>query len=79
MEFKNKKILVTGATGFIGQNLVLRLLKLGAKVTGISLESSFIKDSNYIHRKESITPQITLENYEVIFHLAGMMYAPPNS
>ena len=35
--FKNKKILVTGHTGFKGSWLVCWLYILGAKVTGISL------------------------------------------
>ena len=34
--FKNKKIIVTGHTGFKGSWLTLWLVKLGAKVIGIS-------------------------------------------
>ena len=33
--FKNKKILVTGASGFVGTNLIERLVNYGAKVTGV--------------------------------------------
>jgi len=32
-EFKNKNVLITGGLGFIGSNLVRRLIKLGANVT----------------------------------------------
>lgn len=39
-EFKNKKVLVTGATGFKGTWLSIWLNKLGAKVIGYSLEPS---------------------------------------
>jgi nucleoside-diphosphate-sugar epimerase len=35
MEFQDKRIVVTGAAGFIGSNLVDRLLDLGAEVIGI--------------------------------------------
>ena len=36
--YKNKKVLVTGNTGFKGSWLVFWLIKLGANVKGISLE-----------------------------------------
>tara|TARA_Y100000590_G_scaffold31736_2_gene35088 strand:+ start:1206 stop:2132 length:927 start_codon:yes stop_codon:yes gene_type:complete len=37
-QFKNSSILVVGGTGFIGINLVKKLLKLGAKITCLSLK-----------------------------------------
>ena len=36
--FLDKKVLVTGHTGFIGSWLVIWLIHLGAKVIGVSLE-----------------------------------------
>ena len=36
--FKNKKILITGHTGFKGTWLSICLLNLGAKIIGISLK-----------------------------------------
>ena len=74
MNFVKQNILVTGSTGFIGQNLVLSLLKKGARVTGISLDNSSFRDDNYTHRKETIASGISLGNYDIIFHLAGIGY-----
>jgi CDP-glucose 4,6-dehydratase len=38
--WKNKKVLVTGHTGFKGGWLTLVLLNLGANVTGLSLKEN---------------------------------------
>ena len=37
--FKNKKILVAGGTGMVGQQLVPRLIRLGAKVYVASMDN----------------------------------------
>ncbi len=49
--FQGKRVLVTGSTGFIGTNLVLKLVKMGALVRGT------------IHKKQ---PQLKLEEVEYI-------------
>ena len=41
--FKNKKVLITGHTGFKGSWLALWLHIMGAKVTGISLKEKIPK------------------------------------
>jgi UDP-glucose 4-epimerase len=41
---KNKKVLVTGGSGFIGSHLIKRLLKEGAKVTLMTRYNSVIKN-----------------------------------
>jgi nucleoside-diphosphate-sugar epimerase len=42
MSVKNKKILITGATGFVGSNIVRRLVRLGAKVSILVREDSLL-------------------------------------
>ena len=49
----NKKIIITGHTGFKGAWLSLLLSKLGAKVCGVSLNPE----------KESLFNQLSLENH----------------
>ena len=58
--YKDKTVLVTGHTGFIGSWLVLWLQSLGAKVVGYSLESS---------TKPSLFETLGLENE--ITHIIG--------
>lgn len=61
MKWRNKKVVVTGATGFIGTNLVNRLRTLGAKVETIE---GNLCDARYMAVLEHINP-------EYIFHLAS--------
>ena len=46
-QLKNSSILVVGGTGFIGINLVKKLLELGLKVTCLSLKR---KHNKLIHK-----------------------------
>jgi len=41
----NKKVLFTGAAGFIGSHIILQLIKLGAKIFALD-DLSFGKESN---------------------------------
>lgn len=81
--YKNKRVLVTGHTGFKGSWLVLWLQILGAKVTGISLppETSpshwdllgLDADSFHIDiRNEDLVRKTIVETKpEIVFHLAA--------
>ena len=85
MNFKGKKILITGHTGFKGSWLTLWLIKLGAKVIGYSLEPptkpSLFEILNLkekiIHIIGDIRDEEKLKNIfkkykpEIVFHLAA--------
>jgi GlcNAc-P-P-Und epimerase len=51
---KNHKILVLGAAGFIGTNIVEQYLDFGSEVIGIDIKRSVIKNKNYVHKVECI-------------------------
>lgn len=65
MNLKNKNILVTGGSGFIGSNLIKRLQIEGAKVD--NFDTSQGKNINDQERIETYVKR----GYEVIYHLAG--------
>ncbi len=83
--YRNKKILVTGHTGFIGSWLSIWLNELGAKVTGLGLKPYTEKDNfvvtNLKEKIESIIGDIRNYNnlnniftehpFDIIFHLAA--------
>jgi UDP-glucose 4-epimerase len=56
--FKNKRIVVTGAAGFIGSNLTDKLLELGAEVIGI--------DNLFNGRLENLEESLKNRNFEFI-------------
>lgn len=69
---QNKRILITGITGFIGSHLAKKLLVLGAKVYGISRTVS--KRNIYkvdILDNEAIYEIISKKKIDICFHLAG--------
>ncbi len=82
--FSNKKILVTGNTGFKGSWLALWLTKLGARVTGISLPAPLGQPSHFdllnldmqthlidIRDEMLLMRAVTNANPDIIFHLAA--------
>ncbi len=81
MDWKNKKVLITGGSGFIGSNLADKLVELGADVT--------ILDVNFSNNVKHLDGQVTFlnkditeynftlpDNYDYIFHLAA--YTSPS-
>lgn len=91
MELKGKKVLVTGADGFIGSHLVERLLQEECEIKAFCYYNSFNSwgwlDS---FSKEQLTPvdvftgdirdpngvRTAMQNIDVVFHLAALIAIP---
>lgn len=79
--YKNKSILITGATGLIGSNLTEKLMEYGdVKVTVLARNESKIKDlfakhlnnNNFKYIIQDVTePFKFTEEFDYIFHAAG--------
>src|SRR5215208_340301 len=89
MELRNKKILVTGADGFIGSHLVEMLVKRGAVIRALSLYNSFntwgwLDDISCIKEIEVVTGDVRdvhfcqsiTKGMDVIFNLAALIAIP---
>ena len=91
MNLKNKKVLITGADGFIGSHLVEEVQKCGAKVKAFVFYNSFNSwgwldqlDKKILQKIEIVSGDIRdkdfLEkesmNIDIIFHLAALIAIP---
>ena len=91
MDLKNKKILVTGADGFIGSHLVETLVKMGCEVRAFVLYNSFnnwgwldslsgeILENIEIFQGDIRDPfgvKKSFEGCDVVFHLASLIAIP---
>ena len=64
--FQNKKILLTGGAGFVGQHVLRELIKQGAKKEHISIPRS---NSNDLRTVDECIKQT--KNTDIVIHLAG--------
>ncbi|SHK17206.1 NAD dependent epimerase/dehydratase, LLPSF_EDH_00030 family [Clostridium cavendishii DSM 21758] len=91
MDLKGKKVLVTGAEGFIGSHLTERLINLGAEVTALVQYNSFNNwgwidtfDKNIKNSINVVSGDIReydgmkkiIRGQEVVFHLAALIAIP---
>lgn len=91
MQLKNKKVLVTGADGFIGSHLTERLVEMGAKATALVQYNSFNNwgwietlDKHIKEEVEVYTGDIreydniskAVEGKDAVFHLAALIAIP---
>jgi NAD dependent epimerase/dehydratase len=89
MRLKQKRVLVTGADGFIGSHLTEMLVKRGAKVRALSQYNSFnhwgwLEDVDCLDDIEVLTGDVRDPHYcksaakdiDLIFHLAALVAIP---
>ena len=91
MDLRNKKVLVTGADGFIGSHLVERLIEEGCKVKAFCYYNSFNSwgwldtiSKDLIDQVEVFTGDIrdpngvrtAMTGVDVVFHLAALIAIP---
>ncbi len=89
MEITNKKVLVTGADGFIGSHLAEMLVKSGAIVRALSLYNSFnswgwLDDVSNVKQIQVVTGDIRdahfcksiTKDIDIVFNLAALIAIP---
>jgi len=91
MDLSDKKVLVTGGSGFIGSHLVERLVSLGADVTCFVKYNSMnrwgwldtfdekAKDRNRIlsgDRKDADAVRCAVKGQDIVFHLGALIAIP---
>lgn len=91
MNYKGKKVLITGAAGFIGSHLTEELVKAGAEVTALVHYNSNSNIANLQFLPKSLLDQVEIvfgdiqdgflmntlsKGKEIVFHLAALIGIP---
>lgn len=89
MQIAQKRVLVTGADGFIGSHLAEMLVEQGAVVTALAQYNSFnfwgwLEDSSCLDRMTVVTGDVRdahfclelTRNIDIVFHLAALIPIP---
>lgn len=78
-----KKILITGGAGFIGSNLIYRLLKEGNEVHSLDnydsgTEENHVEGCNYVRGDIESIIDWDGTDFDLVFHLAGLSRIQPS-
>ena len=84
LDFKDKRVLVTGGAGFIGSEVVSQLVECGAKVTVLDNFSSGKRHYISKHKIRIIKGDVvdekivtkTIKDQEIVFNLAALPFVP---
>ena len=68
------RVFVTGATGFIGQRLVMRLKENGAKLKVLSRSYHSEYETIVCDLESEVIPEDALVGVDTVFHLAGFAH-----
>lgn len=83
-QWQSRRVLVTGATGFLGRHLVPRLATVGATVVALSRSGAAVDGAERAVALDLEDPQaigrfVRELNPDVVFHLGGRVYGAPDA